>query len=39
MHFVPLPEGVKPQLCMNCLQLLGQDPEKEAISTPTPAAS
>src|SRR5437763_1099195 len=37
--FVPLPEGVKPATLSSRLQLAGQAPEKEAISTPTPCAS
>src|SRR5438067_24843 len=37
--FVPPPEGVKPGLITSRLQSSGQDPENEAISTPTPCAS
>ena len=36
MDFVPQPEGVKPRPADQRLQLSGQAPEKEAISTPTP---
>src|SRR3954453_13150101 len=39
MDFVPQPEGVKLRAMDRRLQLLGQAPEKEAISTPTPWAS
>jgi hypothetical protein len=37
--FVPQAEGVKPLLLARFRQVLGQSPENDAISTPTPCAS